>query len=164
MKIKIEGNQSINKLGANIKNIVKDIQERAGAENLPFKIESAEITLVFMVNGEAQYLTVNHEGVNEIFTVACEVDKRGNVIKAVDNESRSFLDDYTRAVAKGEVKEYPVIESCYKDEELDKQAETDGGDMKEVAYIHRPTGATVLRYYKNGELIGEVATAEPTDK
>ncbi len=163
MKIRIEGQQSVNKLGANIKEIIKKVQEKTGLDDLTCKIECAEVTVVFVKDKEPQYLTVNHDGVNEIFTVACMVDKKGNIEKAVDNEEKSFLDEYTRALAKGEVKEYPVIESKYDDSELEEKAVTDGGDMREVAYTHKETGDTVIRYYKNGELIGELTMPVVTE-
>jgi len=157
MKIILDGKTTITKLPKVLKEAVSEVQARIGVDNAPVKIDRAEIVLAFKVNGEEQYATVVHEGVQELFTVAIKLDEKGNVVKAVDNENESFLDDYSRAVAKGETKEYEVIESVFKDEELELVRTNDGGDIQEIIYRHKVSGDTVVRYIKNGELVGELA-------
>lgn len=157
MKIILDGKTTINKLPTILRDVVTDIKEKAGVPDAPVKIERAEIVFTAMINGEPQYFTVDHEGLKELFTVAVKLDEKGNIIKAVNNENESFLDEYTRAMAKGETKEYKVIESIFKDEELETVRVNDGGDIQEIIYRHKEKGDTVVRYFKNGDLVGEVA-------
>lgn len=157
MKIILDGKASLTKLPQILKEILTEVQAKTGIENAPIKLDKAELTFTFNVNGEAQYLTVNHDGVAELFTVAVKLDDKGNIKKAVNNEKESFLDEYIRAMVKGESKEYEVIETSYKDEELETIRVNDGGDIQEIIYRHKETGYTVVRYIKNEELVGEMA-------
>ena len=94
------------------------------------------------------YLNVEHEGVPEIFKVAVELDEKGNIKKAVDNEKESFMDDYSRARAKGVADSIgrTEIESVYNDSDLDFHREENGGDL--VCEL-------VERFYRDGVLVGE---------
>lgn len=157
MKIILDGKTTLTKLPKILKEVITEVQAKAGAENAPVKLDRAELIFTFTVNGEPQYVTVNHDGVPELFTVAVKLDEKGNIERAVDNEKESFLDEYTRATAKGETKEYEVIETSFKDEELETVRVNDGGDIQEIIYRHIETGNTVVRYVKNGELVGELA-------
>lgn len=157
MKIILDGKTTLTKLPKILREILTEVQARTGIENAPIKLDKAELTFTFNVNGEAQYLTVNHDGVAELFTVAVKLDNKGNIERAVNNENETFLDEYSRAVAKGEIKEYEVIQSSYGDEELETVRVNDGGDIQEIIYRHVETGDTVVRYIKNGDLVGELA-------
>lgn len=157
MKIILDGKTTLTKLPKILKEIITEVQAKAGVESAPVKLDKAELVFTFMVNGEPQYVTVNHDGVVELFTVAVKLDEKGNIERAVNNEYESFLDEYTRATAKGEIKEYEVIQSTFKDEELETVRVNDGGDIQEIIYRHIETGDTVVRYVKNGELVGELA-------
>lgn len=158
MIIKFNGETSINKLGKLIQEVVGTIQERAGLEKgINIKVKDCQIGVLFEVNGEMNFLNVEHEGIKEIFQVNVELDKKGNIAKAVDNEAESFQDEYTRTVLKG--LESPVaeeIETVYNDEDLKFISEVDGGDLVEKVYNHKITGEVVLRYYRNEILVGEM--------
>lgn len=156
MKIILDGKTTLTKLPKILKEIITEVQAKAGVESAPVKLDKAELVFTFMVNGEPQYVTVNHDGVPELFTVAVKLDENGNIERAVNNENETFLDEYTRAMAKGETKEYEVIQSSYKDEELETVRVNDGGDIQEIIYRHIETGNTVVRYIKNGDLVGEL--------
>ena len=157
MKIILDGKTTLTKLPKILKEVITEVQAKAGIGNAPVKLEKAELVFTFMVNGEPQFVTVNHDEVPELFTIAVKLDEKGNIERAVDNEKESFLDEYTRAMAKGEAKEYEVIQSTFKDEELETVRVNDGGDIQEIIYRHIETGNTVVRYIKNGELVGELA-------
>lgn len=157
MKIILDGKTTLTKLPKILKEIITEVQAKAGVESAPVKLDKAELVFTFMVNGEPQYVTVNHDEVPELFTVAVRLDEKGNIERAVNNENETFLDEYTRAMAKGETKEYEVIQSSYKDEELETVRVNDGGDIREIIYRHIETGNTVVRYIKNGDLVGELA-------
>lgn len=157
MKIILDGKTTLTKLPKILKEIITEVQAKAGVESAPVKLDKAELVFTFMVNGEPQYVTVNHDGVPELFTVAVKLDEKGNIERAVNNENETFLDEYTRAMAKGETKEYEVIQSSYKDEELETVRVNDGGDIQEIIYRHIETSNTVVRYIKNGDLVGELA-------
>lgn len=157
MIIKFKGETSLNKLPKLIKEVTTDIQQRAGIPETQFKIKAAEIGLVFKVGEEMHYLNVEHEGVPEIFKVAVELDEKGNIKKAVDNENKSFMDDYSRARAKGEADSIgrKEIKSVYKDSDLEFQREENGGDLVCKYYLHKETGELVERFYRDGVLVGE---------
>lgn len=157
MKIILDGKTTLTKLPKILKEILTEVQAKTGIENAPVKLDRAELTFTFNVNGEPQYLSVNHDDIAELFTVAVKLDDKGNIERAVNNENESFLDEYTRARAKGVEKEYEVIQSTFKDEELETVRVNDGGDIQEIIYRHKETGNTVVRYVKNGDLVGEVA-------
>lgn len=157
MILKFKGETSLNKLPKLIKEVTADIQQRAGIPETQFKIKDAELGLVFKVGEEMHYLNVEHEGVPEIFMVAVELDEKGNIKKAVDNEKESFMDDYTRARAKGVADEIgrTEIESVYNDSDLDFHREENGGDLVCKYYKHKQTGELVERFYRDGVLVGE---------
>lgn len=157
MIVKFKGETSLNKLPKLIKEVTADIQQRAGIPETQFKVKDAELGLVFKVGEEMHYLNVEHEGVPEIFKVAVELDEKGNIKKAVDNEKESFMDDYTRARAKGVADEIgrTEIESVYNDSDLDFHREEDGGDLICKYYKHKQTGELVERFYRDGILVGE---------
>ena len=158
MIIKFNGETSINKLGKMIQEVATDIQQRAGLEKgTKLKVKDCQIGVVFEVNGEMNFLNVEHDGLKEMFQVNVELDKKGNISKTVDNEEESFQDDYTRSVIKG--MENPLTEeipSVYNNEDLEFYFEENGGDLVERRYKHKETGETVLRYYRNEILVGEM--------
>lgn len=157
MIVKLHGETSLDKLSNILKEVISDIQNRAGIEESKFTIKDAEIGILFNVNGEKMFLSVEHEGLKETFNVHVELDEKGNIKNKKDNEEESFADDYSRAVAKG--LENPVteeIESSYKDEFLVEEERTDVGDLVSIKYTEVITGETVYRYYRNGILIGEI--------
>lgn len=159
MKIILEGKTTLTKLPKVLKEVLTEVKEKTGLVDAPVKLDRAELVFTFKVNGEEQYATVDHEGIKELFTVAVKLDEKGNIEKSVNNENESFLDEYTRATAKGETKEYEIIQSEYSDTELETIRVNDGGDIQEIIYRHIETGDTVVRYIKNGNLVGEVAFA-----
>lgn len=157
MIIKFNGETSLSKLPELIKEITKDIQERAGIPASKFKIKDAQIGVVFKVGSEMQYMAVEHDGVAEIFQVNVQLDEKGNIKKAVDNESESFTDEYTKAISKG--LENPVteeIESVYNIEELEELAKDDAGDLVAVYYQHKETKEKVIQYFRNEVLVAEI--------
>ena len=157
MIIKFNGETSLNKLSESIKEVVSDIQERAGLDASKIKIKDAQIGVLFKVGSEMNYLSVEHDGQREIFQVNVQLDEKGNIKKKVDNEEESFVDDYTKAISKGlESPATKEIESVFNDEELEKVAEEHGGDLVAIYYKHKVTGEQVIRYFRNGVLVGEM--------
>lgn len=158
MIIKFNGETSINKLGKLIQEVAGTIQERAGLEKgTKIKVKDCQIGVLFEVDGEMKFLNVEHEGIKEVFQVNVDLDTKGNIAKAVDNEEESFQDEYTRSVLKGI--ENPLTEeipSVYNEEDLEFITEENGGDLVERRYRHKETGEIVLRYYRNGILVGEM--------
>lgn len=162
MIIKFYGEMTLQQLGCHLYEVIRDISKRAdlGIDANGVKVRDIQLGAVFNINGEHQYLTVDHDGLNEIFQVNVQLDKDGEIKKAVDNEKESFLDEYSKAVAKGEEKEYSVIESVYDSADLIQIDELNGGDIVEKTFKHAVTEETVIQYYKNGKLIGEMGMAE----
>lgn len=157
MIIKFNGETSLSKLPELIKEITKDIQERAGIPASKFKVKDAQVGLVFKVGNEMKYMAVEHDGVAEIFQVNVQLDEKGNIKKTVDNEEESFVDEYSKAVAKG--LESPVveeIESVYDSEELVEVARDDAGDLVAIYFEHIETKETVVQYFRNGILVAEM--------
>ncbi len=93
MKIILDGKTTLTKLPKILKEIIAEVQAKTGIGNAPVKLERAELNITFKVNGEEQYLTVNHDEIPELFTVAVKLDDKGNIEKAVHNENESFLDE-----------------------------------------------------------------------
>ena len=157
MIIKLHGETNLNDLSKVLTEIIQDIQARAGLEKSSFTLKDAEIGILFNVEGEKMMLSVEHEGVKEIFKVHVNLDENGNIKNRKDNESESFEDAYSRAVAKG--LENPLteeIESVYNDEFLIEKNRIEVGDLVEVEMKHVVTKETVYRYYRNGILVGEL--------
>lgn len=157
MIIKLHGETSLNKLPKILNEVISDIQNKAGIDESKFTIKDAEIGIIFNVNGEKMYLTVEHDGLKEVFNVHVELDEKGNIKAKKDNEEESFVDEYSRAVAKG--LENPVtkeIKSVYNDKFLKEVSRNDVGDLVEIQYTEILTGDIVYRYYRNGILVGEV--------
>lgn len=159
MIIKLKGETSLNKLPQIIKEVTADITARAGIEGANFKVKDAELGLVFKVGEELKYLTVEHDGLAEIFQVNVQLDDRGNIARKVDNEENSFVDEYSRAVSKGlDSQINKPIESSYSDEELIQEKEESVEDLTERLYRVKDSSEDerVLRYYRNGILVGEM--------
>ena len=158
MIIKFSGETSINKLGKLIEEVVENIQKRAGLDSASkIKVKDCQIGVMFEVDGEMNFLDVEHDGIKEIFQVNVALNEEGNIVKAVDNEEESFQDEYTRTVLKGlESPNVKEILSVYNDEDLKLVNKVDGGDLVEKTYNHKVTGECVLRYYRNGILVGEM--------
>lgn len=156
MIIKFNGTMTVEQLGKNIETVVADIIERAGIESKEIKIKDAQVGTLFTADTNPQYLVVTHGDVAEIFEVNVKLNTEGEIDRTVDNEKDSFIDDYTRAVAKGE--ESPIteaIESVFSDEELEQTEVIDAGDLQEIHYKLKDTQDEVIRYYRNNVLVGE---------
>lgn len=156
MIIKFNGTMDTEQLAKNIESIVSDIIKRAGIESKDIKIKDAQVGVLFTADTNPQYLVVTHDDVPEIFEVNVKLNDAGEIDRTVDNEKESFQDDFTRAVANGE--ESPIteeIESVFSDEELEQTEIIDAGDLQEIHYKLKDTKDTVIRYYRNGVLVGE---------
>ena len=166
MIVKLHGETSLNKLPKIIKEVVADVQQRAGIPDSKFTIKDVELGILFNVEGEKNYLSVTHEGVAEPFKVHVKLDKKGNVDMSVDNEKESFLDDYSRAVAKGQ--QSPAgnepIESIFDDADLEEVHEENGGDLVAKYYEHKKEDLFVVRYFRNGVLVGESGYKKKEEK
>lgn len=158
MIIKLHGETSLNKLGKIIKDVTEDVQKRSGLESTKFKVRDCEIGISFNVNGESKILNVEHDGLQEIFKVHVKLDEKGNVDFKKDNEEESFLDGYTQSVLKdGEPVGTEEIESVFFDDELEFIREENGGDLVAKHYKDLKEDLLVIRYYRNGILVGESA-------
>lgn len=157
MIIKLHGETTVNKLTKIIKEVVTDIQKRAGLEENKFTLKDVELGVLFNVNGEKMMLSSEIDGVSEPFAVHVELDEKGNIKRTVDNEEESFLDDYSRAIAKGlESPTTEPIESTFNDGDLVEYDAESGGDLVALHYRHKTeAGLFVIRYFRNGILVGE---------
>lgn len=161
MIAKLNGEVSLSKLPEVVKEVVKDIQERAGLPALKFKVKDAQLGLVFKVGDEMHYLTVEHDGLSEIFQVQVQLDEKGNIKKAVDNEESTFIDGYSRAVAQGlESPAVEEIESVYNIADLEEVSKEDAGDLVAIQYSHKETKERVVQYFRNDVLVGEMGYKE----
>lgn len=159
------GSQTLKQLEENINKVVYAIIERAGLEEgTGIKLRDVQVGVTLNIDGEDKYVTVDHEGVTAIFEVHVGLDEEGNIEVAKDNEVESFMDDYSRSVANGVEKEYDVIESIYDMNDLKEVATLDGGDMVEKTFTHVKDDSTIIQYYKNGNLVGELALPGNKDK
>ena len=162
MRIETVGTVSLSKVNTVIKDVVKDVIERAELpKDVKFKVRDLSCQIAFMIDGQEQALTVNHDGIQEIFTVKTALDKKGNIEKAVNNSKASFLDNYTRASIKGEEIDYsntPEIVSPYGENELELLSILSVEDKAEKVYRHLTKNIYVLRYYIGNKLVGELET------
>lgn len=162
MKIETIGTVASTKANSLIKEVVTEVLEKA---NLPkdtkYKIRDLSCMVVFMVDGEEKALTVNHGGLDELFTVKTALDKKGKIDKSVNNSKTSFLDNYTRSVMKGEEMDYSQIKpinSEYADKDLEPLSVLEVDGKAEKVYRHLEKNIYVLRYYLNDMLVGEMET------
>lgn len=156
MIIKLHGETSLNKLPKILKEVITDIQKRSNIEETKFNVKDAEMGILFNVNGEKMMLSSEIDGVIEPFKVHVELDAKGNIVRKKDNDTESFLDDYSRAIAKGlESPTTEPIESVFNDEDLVLEHEESGGDLVAKHYKNTATEENVVRYYRNGVLVGE---------
>lgn len=155
MIVKFRGTQNLFHFVKNLDGIILDIQERAGLQEQPFKLRDVQLGIVFGEEGNEQYLTVEHDGVSEVFQIQVALNEKGEIDLQKDNQNETFLDDYSRAVSKGEAS--PVteeIKSVFDDAELMETERINCGDIEEVHYT-TPNGTHVIRYYRNGVLVAE---------
>ena len=156
MIIKLHGETSLNKLPKILKEVIADVQKRAGIEEPKFTVKDVELGILFTIDGEKMMLSSEINGVVEPFILHVELDKKGNILRQKDNENESFLDDYSRAIAQGlDSPTTKEIESVFNDEDLVQEHEENGGDLIAKHYVHTLTGENVVRYYRNGILVGE---------
>lgn len=163
MIIKLHGETSIKNLPNIIKDLITDIQVRAGIDPASsITLKDVELGVLFNINGEKMLLSVEHGGVKETFTIHVELDEAGNIKGKKDNEEESFLDEYSKAVALGlESPTTEEIESVYNDDDLAEVSFEVGGDLKAIHYKHKTEeGLFVVRYYRNGVLVGETGYGE----
>lgn len=159
MIIKFNGTLTKEQLIEHIDTLVSDVLVRAGmtTDDLHIALRDVQLGVLFSADtANPQYLTVEHDGVPEIFELNVKLKDNGDIERRKDNEKESFKDDFTRAVAKGEGS--PItqeIESVFKDEELEEVNTVDAGDLQEVHYNLKDTEDEVVRYYRNGVLVGE---------
>lgn len=161
MILKFRGTTTLTKLTKHIKDIAEDIQKRADIISSSIKVKDAEVGVIFTVDGKPVYLDVEHEGVKEVFTMMVQLDEKGNIVKEVDNEETSFLDNYSRSIAKGEVLTYKPIKSKfnYSDMAIIKIEKIDD-ELTIKSYRHKKTNDIVHQYYKDSILVGEYSTEQ----
>ena len=157
MRIQTKGTTGLSKVNGIVKEIVTGILEKAELDTkTPFKIQDFTCDIVFKINGEEQKMTVNHGGLDEIFTVGVKLDKKGNIDYSVDNAEKSFIDDYVRAEMTGQELKYEKIVSMYDDNDLEYLETNEVGDVQEKMYKLKGTLNQVVRYYKGMDLVGEM--------
>ena len=161
MIIKTKGTTTLEQLNRIVGELVGKVTQQLGATIEGVKIKDAELGVVLTINGEEQYVTVNHDGLDEVFKVVVALDENGEVKKERTNEKESFLDGYTRSQATGQQQPAMTrIESVYNDEDLTLAYEEVAGDLTERGYRHKDNLA-VIRYYREGiGLVGEMAYEE----
>ena len=160
MIIKFNGTMSHEQLARHMATIINDVLVKLEGSNVEVtdtKLRDLQVGVLFTVNGVDQYLTVNHDGLDEPFSVLVKLDENGEIERSKDNKEESFLDDYTKAVAKGEEFRVDPIESNYNNEELIKIAEVDGGDLIETHYVFKEACLhdVLVQYHREGVLVGE---------
>lgn len=157
MIIKFNGTQNLFNFVKNLHEILDDIQERAGLEEQPFKLRDVQVGIVFGEEGNEQYLTVSHDDIPEVFQVQVQLNEAGQIDIQKDNQEETFMDDYSRALAKGEESHLvDEIQSVFEDSELEEIDRIACGDIEEVIYSS-VDGLEVHRYYRNNVLVVESA-------
>lgn len=157
MRIQTKGKTSITKVSKLIKEIVTETLAKANLDTeIKFKIEDFACDIVFNIDGQEQKMTVNHNGLDEIFTMGVNLDAKGNIDKTADNLDRSFIDPYVRQEMTGEPISFEIIESVYNDDELEHLATNEGMGVQEIMYRLKGTDKQIVRYYKDSNLIGEL--------
>lgn len=165
MIIKFNGTMSHEQLARHMAEIINHTLDKLeGVDDT--KLRDVQVGVLFTVGGEDQYLTVKHDGLDEIYNVLVKLDENGEIERSKDNKEETFLDDYTRAVAKGEEFKVDPIESNYDNEELIKIAELDGGDLVETHYIFKDNcpSDVLVQYHREGVLVGEYSMLGVLDK
>lgn len=148
---------SVSKVSKTIKEVVSTILDRVELpQDTKYKVKDFKCDIVFTIDGEEQLITVNHNGAMEVFTVAIGLDKKGNIDISKDNEKNTFVDKYVRHELLGESLSYEVIESSYADEDLTLIDSQEADGVKECIYEIKGSTNTLIRYYKDGNLHGEV--------
>lgn len=160
MIIKFRGQTELNKFMGHTDDIIKDMLVKAGLPgDTPFQVRDVEVGVVFKLDNEYHYMTVTHDDINEILEVYVKLDESGDIDKNVNNVESSFMDDYSKAVAKGEEYTNEPIMSQYDDALLVEVERLDLGDeLQVVKYDHKDDDALeVIRYYRgNNVLVGEI--------
>lgn len=157
MRVQTKGKVRVDNIENMLKGIILETLEKAELRlDIDFKIQDLSCDVVFNINDTEQKITVNHGGLEEIFTVAVAVDETGDIIKASSNEKKSFIDEYVRREMIGQTKEYDTIESEYDMEDLQELDVNMVDDIKEVVYQIKGSDKKLIQYYKKDNLVGEV--------
>ena len=168
MRIELVGTVATSKVNKVIKDIVSEVLEKAELpQDVKYKVKDLTCNIAFMIDGQEQALTVEHDGVPEMFTIKTALDKKGNIEKSVNNSKASFLDNYTRATLKGEEIDYSKMEeitSPYTANELEELSVLAVEDKKEIVYRHIEKNIYILRYYVGERLMGELETNKIPDE
>lgn len=157
MIIKLHGETSLPKLPKVLREVIDNIQERAGLSADKIRVKDVQVGVVLTVEGEEKIISVTHDNVTEMFQVHVKLDKKGDISMSKDNEEESFLDDYSKAIAKGEQPSAGTeeIESSFDDADLEFLYEENGGDLVAEYFRNKKEDMNVIRYYRNGVLVGE---------
>ncbi|HBF7594819.1 TPA: hypothetical protein KOX39_003434 [Clostridioides difficile] len=157
MRIQTKGKTSITKVSKLIKDIVAETLAKANLDtDVKFKLEDFACDIVFNIDGIDQKITVNHNGLDEVFTMAVALDKKGNIDRTVDNAERSFIDPYVRQEMTGEAMVFETIESEYTPEQLKTLDVNEHLGVKEVISEIIGTDKHLVQYYKDNNLVGEL--------
>lgn len=163
MRIETVGTLPTSRVNGVIKDIVKEVLSKTEfPSDIKYKVKNVSCDIVFMCEGKEQVLTVNHGGLDEMFTVKCALDNKYNIIKQVNNSEKSFIDEYVRRTVSGtnDTVEYEEIKSEYSEGELEYITELSEDGKKEVTYKLKGKDKYVLRYYVYDKLVGELTTKE----
>lgn len=148
MILKFKGETSINKLKKHIADVVANICEQGGLSPDKITVKDAEVGILFEVDGVKNGLQVKHNNIDELFTVVVQLDEKGNIKASEDNSKKTFIDEYTQTIAKGLVKEYPTIESKFKDQDLQYSRKEVVDDIITKEYLIKNSDDILIRYYK----------------
>lgn len=157
MRIQTKGKTSITKVSKLIKEIVTETLAKANLDaDVKFKIEDFACDIVFNIDGQEQKMTVNHNGLDEIFTMGVNLDNKGNIDRTADNLEKSFIDPYVRQEMTGQAHVFETIESAYNDDELEHLDTNEAMGVQEIMYKLKGTDKHIVRYYKDSNLVGEL--------
>lgn len=157
MRLQTKGKTSVNKVTKIIKEVVAETLTKANiVDELKYKVENFSCDIVFIVDGAEQKITVKHNGLDEIFTVGVALDNKGNITKTADNEKESYVDKYTASEITGQPMELESICSQYAEDEVEEISRVTEGGAAEVTYKIKATDETLIRYYKDDKLVGEI--------
>jgi hypothetical protein len=151
MKIKFEGNMTLEQFGTQVAKVVKDFLENAEVEPEKVQLNNPIVQTAFDIEGmeEPVVMTTEH---NEMLQVEVEVEN-GEIVDSKDNQDEPTKDTRlwsNEKVANMEVFETPTekISSDYDTSELDfKKEYVINNSLKQKVYAIKGTDKELIRYF-----------------
>lgn len=168
MKLKFDGNLSLEDFGKLVADTVKDFLEKAEVKEEEVKMNNPIVQTAFQIEGqeEAVYMTTEH---GEMLQVEAEVEN-GEIVKKGDNQDEPTEDkrlwSYERMASNTTEVPEEEITSQYDQSQIDFKKEfVINGSLKQKVYSIVGTDDELIRYFntdKNILIAEEVASSKET--